>query len=100
MEPSLAALHVATLSHHSIPALISPVMHGGYKHIPSTYVFCEKDAAIVLEAQKAVVARVEAVEPVFGGGFKKVFLPSGHSPFLSMPDRIVEIIEIAIQEAK
>jgi hypothetical protein len=50
--------------------------------------------------QKAVVARVEALEPVFGGGFKKVFLPSGHSPFLNMPDRVIEIIEMAIQEAK
>lgn len=54
----------------------------------------------MLEAQKAIVARVESEELVFGGGFKKVFLPSGHSPFLSMPDRVVEIIEIAIQEAK
>jgi hypothetical protein len=50
--------------------------------------------------RKAVVARVEALEPVFGGGFKKVFLPSGHSPFLNMPDRVVDIIEMAIQEAK
>ena len=100
MEPSIAAAHASTLTHHSIPAFLSIVTHAGYKHIPSTYVFCEQDVAVPLRLQEYIVARAEAAEPVFGGAFKRVILPSGHSPFLSMPMRIVEIIETAIQETK
>lgn len=52
--------------------------------IPKTYVFCENDLALAVEYQAYFVGN---------GGYEDVVrLPTGHFPFLVMPERMVEII--------
>ena len=55
---------------------------------PKTWVFCENDVAITPEYQEYSIKN---------GEYKDVIrVPSGHSPFVKVPDRLVEIItEIA-----
>jgi pimeloyl-ACP methyl ester carboxylesterase len=51
----------------------------------TTYVICEKDQAIPVAAQEAMSALADNVER----------LPSSHSPLLSMPDRLADVLERA-----
>lgn len=52
--------------------------------IPKTYVFCENDLALAVEYQAYFVGN---------GGYEDVVrLPSGHFPFLSMPERMVKMV--------
>ncbi len=57
--------------------------------ISKTYVLCEEDKAVDPSYQEAFVQ--------VGQYDKVVRLPSGHSPFLSMPQRVVEIVMSAAQ---
>jgi hypothetical protein len=53
--------------------------------IPKTYIFTEKDEAVVSDYQSMFIQI---------GGFEDVVkIPSGHAPMLSMPERLVEILE-------
>jgi pimeloyl-ACP methyl ester carboxylesterase len=53
-----------------------------WRDIPSTYVVCTEDRAIVPELQRLMAARAtHAVE-----------WPTSHSPFLSQPDRVVALL--------
>ena len=49
---------------------------------PASYVVCEQDQAVPVQAQEATAATFERVER----------LPSSHSPMLSMPGRLAEVI--------
>ena len=50
--------------------------------MPSTYVLCEQDQAIPPPAQEQMSQRAGSVHR----------LAASHSPFLSMPDRVVELL--------
>lgn len=51
----------------------------------TTHVVCEQDRAVPLDAQEAMASRADRVER----------LPSSHSPMLSMPGRLAELLERA-----
>ncbi|WP_345379777.1 alpha/beta hydrolase [Pseudonocardia yuanmonensis] len=50
---------------------------------PATYVICENDVSVPLTAQEAMAASADHVER----------LPSSHAPMLSMPDRLVDVLD-------
>ncbi|KUJ08693.1 alpha/beta-hydrolase [Mollisia scopiformis] len=82
---------VSLLRPHPEIASLTPLTNVGYKYVPSTYLFCENDQALPLEVQKSMVASVEG--EVFGGKMGEVSCGAGHSPFLSMPEKVVEVID-------
>lgn len=49
----------------------------------TTYVVCEQDLAVPLAAQEAMSARADRLER----------LPSSHSPLLSMPERLAQVVD-------
>lgn len=52
--------------------------------VPKTYVFCENDIALPTEYQAYCVGV---------GGYEDVIrVQSGHSPFLTIPEQMIEII--------
>lgn len=51
----------------------------------ATYVICEQDQAVPVAAQEAMAGLADHVER----------LPSSHSPLLSMPDRLAQVLERA-----
>ena len=53
-----------------------------WRHVPSTYVVCEADEALHLDAQREMSARAEHT----------LSWPTGHSPFLSRPQLVVELL--------
>lgn len=65
----------------SIPSLGSPSSAPQPSH-PSTYIVCEQDQAIPIQAQEAMSAAADHVER----------LPSSHSPMLSMPSNLSALL--------
>lgn len=49
---------------------------------PASYIVCEQDQAVPLEAQEALASTFDRVER----------LPSSHAPMLSMPERLADVI--------
>jgi pimeloyl-ACP methyl ester carboxylesterase len=67
---------------HSLRAFEIGVAAAAWKDKPSTYVVCTQDQAIHPDVQRFFAGRCTST----------VELPASHSPMLSMPDRVAEIL--------
>lgn len=74
----------------------SPVTYAAWKHVPSTYIVCTEDKAISYETQLGLVERAKKE----GVHLRTEQLEASHSPFLSMPEAVVEAIRRAALEMK
>jgi pimeloyl-ACP methyl ester carboxylesterase len=77
-----AAEAVSQLEPQSLPSFKQPVRSVAWRDEPSTYVICEQDNAIPPFMQEQLAQRAGDVRR----------LGTSHSPFLSEPDGVVEII--------
>jgi pimeloyl-ACP methyl ester carboxylesterase len=77
-----AADAASRLEPQSLPSLKQPVRSVAWRLIPATYVICEQDNAIPVFMQEQLAERAADVRR----------LDASHSPFLSMPDQVVELI--------
>jgi pimeloyl-ACP methyl ester carboxylesterase len=67
-------------------SVFKDALHGtAWREVPTSYVVCEQDNAIPAFAQDAMAARAGTVHR----------LDSGHSPFLSRPDEVAELLRAA-----
>ncbi|KUM64625.1 hypothetical protein ACN42_g2439 [Penicillium freii] len=57
-----------------------------WRDIPCSYIICEQDRALLPAIQQFFASKM-------GGPDTTHHLPSSHSPFLSMPDRLVGVLE-------
>lgn len=80
-EAAVAAAS-ARLQPQSMASFKSPVRAAAWRAIPSTYVICERDNAIPVPAQEMLAQRAGSVRR----------LDASHSPFLSRPEAVVEIV--------
>ena len=80
------ALANARLTRQSVAAIATPQSAAAWKTVPSTYVVCDRDRAVPPPAREAMAARTGTVHR----------LPSSHSPFLSRPDEVAEIVLAAL----
>jgi pimeloyl-ACP methyl ester carboxylesterase len=62
-----------------------PVSETGWRTVPTTYVLCDNDQSLPASYQEPFAARTGTTH----------HLPSGHTPLLSMPDRLADILEEA-----
>ena len=67
---------------HPLDAFGTPINDPAWKHKPSTFVLCTQDETIRPEVQRFFASRCDRL----------VELDSSHSPMLSMPDQVAEII--------
>ena len=73
------------LNHHALSAFETPVDYvASDLTVPSTYLICENDAVLPVQFQDMLVSNIP--------GMKSERCTAGHSPFLSQPDRTVEVI--------
>lgn len=72
----------ARIAPHTISSMAAELTGAGWHDIPSTYVICEQDQAIPPPAQEAMAQRATNV----------IRLQSSHSPFLSQPDKVADIL--------
>jgi pimeloyl-ACP methyl ester carboxylesterase len=80
--PDVAAAAGAKLTRQSVAAIATPQSAAAWQTVPSAYVICEQDRALPPPAQEAMSARAASVHR----------LPASHSPFLSRPDEVAEIV--------
>jgi pimeloyl-ACP methyl ester carboxylesterase len=80
--PEIADAAAARLRPHTIVSFVQPVRSVGWRDVPSTYVVCELDNAIPVPAQEAMAAHAGTTRR----------LRSDHSPFLTDPDAVAEVI--------
>ncbi|KAK5273220.1 hypothetical protein LTR96_002852 [Exophiala xenobiotica] len=85
------AKYTSMPSTHSYQTFHSKVTYPAWKYVPSTYLFCERDMAIPLHAQKGMVENS-------GVQWRVDALDASHSPFLSMPDETAHSIRRAAGE--
>lgn len=85
MSADEAKKAVDTLSHHSYKCLFTKLTYLAYKDIPTSYQFCTKDNAIPMFAQEKMVEDARAR----GVHVDAETFDASHSPFLSMPDKVV-----------
>jgi pimeloyl-ACP methyl ester carboxylesterase len=81
-SPEITSEAVAALRTQSLPAFNQPITKVGWKEIPSTYIICEQDNAIPVFAQEAMSARAS----------EQIRMSSDHSPFLSAPRELAELL--------
>ena len=80
--PEIADAAAARLRPHTIASFVQPVRSVGWRDVPSTYVICDLDHAIPVPAQEAMSAHAGATQR----------LQSDHSPFLTDPDAVADLI--------
>ncbi|KAJ5798416.1 uncharacterized protein N7503_007712 [Penicillium pulvis] len=85
---------VAALRSHSYQSFHSICTYAAWKHIPSTYLYCLKDAAIPLAVQKMMVEGTAK-----GSGMRTETVNASHSPFISQPDELTAAIRRAAGES-
>ncbi|KAI7764025.1 hypothetical protein ACKAV7_013765 [Fusarium commune] len=59
-----------------------------WRVVPLTYIICEEDQGLLSFLQEGMIQKVEEQGIIV----QKYRLPSSHSPFLSMPKRVAEIV--------
>ncbi|RJQ77751.1 alpha/beta hydrolase [Pseudonocardiaceae bacterium YIM PH 21723] len=80
--PELAAAAVAKLTPEHVSSVASPATHAGWRTLPFGYVVCGLDRAMPVAMQREVAKRTELT----------VELESGHSPMLSMPETLADVM--------
>ncbi|MFD4319126.1 alpha/beta fold hydrolase [Streptomyces sp. NPDC058548] len=73
---------VARLVPHSTKSLVDPLTRAGWHTVPSTYIVCEDDRALLVESQELMAARSGTVHR----------MASSHSPFLSRPAELAALL--------
>ena len=83
VDPDAAARAVARLVPQTVRSWSEHVRTAGWRTIPATYLLCEKDQALAPAMQEKFALRA--------GSLRR--LASGHSPFLSMPDELADVLD-------
>jgi pimeloyl-ACP methyl ester carboxylesterase len=84
---------VAKLKPHSYQTFHAEVTYEGWRHVPTTYLYCLKDQAIPMFVQKMMVE-----EFAKGVDVKAETVDASHSPFVSMPEETAKAIRRAAGE--
>src|SRR5205807_2543099 len=87
--PDVAAWASARLTHQSLASWRQPPRAAAWHGIRSTYVVCTKDAAIPLSLQERMATRAGA----------RLSLEASHSPFLSQPARVANLLRGVLEQA-
>ena len=95
-DSSLVEEMCRNLQSMSIGVFRSELTRAAWEYAPATLVLCEKDAVMSLEKMEK---RLEYARGKCPGAFERVErCMAGHAPFLSMPDRVTEILRRAAGE--
>lgn len=71
----------------SLASFAAPARAAAWRHKDTTYALCTDDRAVAPALQRACAARVDG-----DGGRRAVEWPTSHSPFLSRPDLVAELL--------
>jgi hypothetical protein len=72
------------------------ITQAAYLHHPITYLYCESDAALPFEVQKIMV-QMRSQET--GIDIRTETCTASHSPFLSQPERVLEVAQKVLESS-
>lgn len=84
-----AVAWAAKMPHHSAISFGGELNYPTYKDIPSTYLFTKEDKVIPPVMQRSMV---DAANELRGSLITEYNITSGHVPFISVPDQVVEVV--------
>ena len=82
--------YVDAIQPHSYRTLYHEQSFAPWKHFPSTYIICEQDNAIPLQAQEGMISAAKAACPTSFDMVERC--SASHSPFLSMPEKVADFL--------
>lgn len=82
VAPAVADDAAARLGHQSLAALREPLTAGAWRDVPTTYVVCDRDRALVPAAQEKMARHADRV----------LRLHTGHSPFFAAPAAVADLL--------
>jgi pimeloyl-ACP methyl ester carboxylesterase len=86
-DPEIAAAAVNRLRPQSLAALAGETDGAAWRETPATYAVCTEDRALPVALQRSNARRIE------GSGIgRSIDWPTSHSPFLSRPDLVAELL--------
>lgn len=93
-DPKLLQELISDLRPQSYGPFFSESTYAAWRDVQSTYVMCQKDQALSFESQQTMVANVKKVIAESGGRIEMQVhtLDSSHSPFLSRPKELGDIV--------
>jgi pimeloyl-ACP methyl ester carboxylesterase len=71
----------------SAAAFVTPTTAAGWEGVDSTYLICADDRSTSVELQRFHAARAT----------RSVELPTGHHPFITRPDLVIEQLELLLR---
>ncbi|MEU6208284.1 alpha/beta hydrolase, partial [Micromonospora musae] len=77
-----AKMAVERLVDQSLLSCVQPTTHATWRTVPSTYVICTEDRQFPVALQEQYAVHATDV----------VRIPTGHTPMLSAPDRVADIL--------
>jgi len=80
---------LALLGPQTYASLATPATRAAWRQVPNTYVVCREDRAVPASLQHQFAARADTV----------VEWPTSHSPFLSRPDLVADLLADRAAEA-
>ncbi|MEV4241596.1 alpha/beta hydrolase [Nocardia sp. NPDC049737] len=83
-----ATEYAARLTHQSLASGAQPLTDAAWKYVPTSYVVCDLDASLPPAAQDEMAQRTGRVH----------HLAAGHSPFLSRPAELAELIRADVAD--
>lgn len=87
LNDEVATRCVDALVHHAMPCFLSPLTYEAYRDIPSTYLICERDEAILPPFQRTMIATA-------GDSIVRTYsCEAGHSPMMSAPEKVADVID-------
>ena len=93
-----AAKLVEALQTQSLGVFQTELTHAAYEYTPATYLICENDHAF---SPKDAEGMIDAARKRWSGAFDNVVrCEAGHSPFVSMPGLVGDVIRRAARELR
>lgn len=81
-----AALYVSQMSHSAAVVFATPSTYEPWANgVPCAYIFCTDDNVLPFQIQQQMASQLGPEPTTFT-------LKAGHCPFLSIPDKLVEVI--------
>lgn len=91
-DPKDAEAAFDLLGGFPVGPMLVPVTYTAYREIPSTYIVCENDHALLPTQQERMIAASE-------GALHVERCQEGHSPYISNPSFIVDCVRRATEES-
>ncbi|KFX93376.1 hypothetical protein V490_04860 [Pseudogymnoascus sp. VKM F-3557] len=95
LPPDVAIEWAKKFTSHSLPSFSGELTYPAYRHIPTSFIFCERDLILSPDIQRATIAFLES-ERGGEGTVDVVKLDAGHCPGVSMPQETAAAIVKAI----